>query len=144
MIYTHAAAALVAAAVAATGAWQVQNWRYAAKEKAHVEQQMADQRASAAAAIRRVDTVSQAQSDAAARLDSLRRSAGLARDELDGLRMASEAAMRTASASLDACRRDAAALASVLADVERAGRDMAAAAQGHASDSLMYQDAWPK
>ncbi len=28
MIYTHAAAAIIAAALAATGAWQVQNWRY--------------------------------------------------------------------------------------------------------------------
>lgn len=32
MIYTHAAAAIVAAALAAAGTWQVQNWRYGAKE----------------------------------------------------------------------------------------------------------------
>jgi prophage endopeptidase len=31
MIYTHVAAALVAAALAATGAWQVQAWRHEAK-----------------------------------------------------------------------------------------------------------------
>jgi hypothetical protein len=28
--------------------------------------------------------------------------------------------------------------------LERAGRDMAEAADRHASDSLMYQEAWPK
>lgn len=144
MIYTHAAAALVAAAVAATGAWQVQNWRYAAKEKAHVEQQMADQRASAAAAIRRVDTVSQAQSDAAARLDSLRRSAGLARDELDGLRMASEAAMRTASASLDACTATAAAYSRLLNQCGAEYQALGERADGHASDVRTLMQAWPK
>lgn len=32
MIYTHAAAALLAAAIAATGAWQVQAWRWGAHE----------------------------------------------------------------------------------------------------------------
>lgn len=31
MVYTHVAAALVAGAVGATGAWQVQNWRYGEK-----------------------------------------------------------------------------------------------------------------
>ncbi len=33
MLYTHAAAALIAAAVAAAGAWQTQNWRYGAIER---------------------------------------------------------------------------------------------------------------
>lgn len=32
MIYTHVAAALLAAALAATGTWRVQEWRYGAKE----------------------------------------------------------------------------------------------------------------
>lgn len=33
MLYTHAAAALIAAALAAAGAWQTQNWRYAAIDR---------------------------------------------------------------------------------------------------------------
>lgn len=33
MTYTHAAAALIAAALAATGAWETQNWRYAAIDR---------------------------------------------------------------------------------------------------------------
>ena len=39
MIYTHAAAALISAAIAATGAWQVQNWRFDARELARVQAQ---------------------------------------------------------------------------------------------------------
>lgn len=38
-LYTYAATALVAAAVAATGAWQVQAWRYGAKEGQRMEQE---------------------------------------------------------------------------------------------------------
>lgn len=44
MIYTHVAAALVSAAVASTGAWQVQNWRYESKEAARVENERELQR----------------------------------------------------------------------------------------------------
>lgn len=39
MIYTHAIAALIAAAIAATGAWQVQNWRFDARELERVQAQ---------------------------------------------------------------------------------------------------------
>ena len=42
MIYTHVAAALLGAAIAATAAWQVQDWRWNSKvdriEKNHAEQ----------------------------------------------------------------------------------------------------------
>ena len=39
MIYTHAAAALAAAALAFAGAWKVQDWRYGAQEAARLEQE---------------------------------------------------------------------------------------------------------
>jgi hypothetical protein len=32
MLYTHAAAALLGASIAAVGAWQVQNWRYTGEQ----------------------------------------------------------------------------------------------------------------
>lgn len=38
MIYTHLAAALIAGAVAAASAWQVQEWRYGAKEAERLEE----------------------------------------------------------------------------------------------------------
>ena len=51
---------------------------------------------------------------------------------------------RLPSATLDACRRDAAALGTVFnacrAEYEAMGRD----AQGHADDTLTLQQAWPK
>jgi hypothetical protein len=37
MIYTHLAAALIAAFIAGTGAWKVQDWRYASAEKDRME-----------------------------------------------------------------------------------------------------------
>lgn len=39
MIYTHLAAAAIAALVAGSGAWKVQDWRYAAKENDRLEQE---------------------------------------------------------------------------------------------------------
>lgn len=37
MIYTHAVAAILAALLAGTGAWQVQAWRYGAREAQRLE-----------------------------------------------------------------------------------------------------------
>ena len=45
MIYTHAAAALLGAAIAATGAWKVQAWRY---DAADADRMRAEQTAAAA------------------------------------------------------------------------------------------------
>ncbi len=55
MIYTHAAAALLAAAIAATGAWQVQAWRLGAHEadRLQAEQTARDARESDARQQRR-------------------------------------------------------------------------------------------
>ena len=54
MIYTYAAAALIAAALSVTGAWQVQAWRFDARDKqrieAQAEQRRNDEKAASAAA----------------------------------------------------------------------------------------------
>lgn len=39
LLYTHLAAALIVAAVAATSTWQVQNWRFDSAEKARLEKE---------------------------------------------------------------------------------------------------------
>jgi len=39
MIYTYVATALIAALLSAAGTWQVQGWRFAAKEKERLEAQ---------------------------------------------------------------------------------------------------------
>ena len=49
-IASHAAAALLAAAIAATGAWQVQNWRFDARELERVQAQAAATQQAARAA----------------------------------------------------------------------------------------------
>lgn len=41
MIWTHLAAAILAAVLSFVGAWQVQDWRYAAKDKVKLEQAIA-------------------------------------------------------------------------------------------------------
>ena len=48
------------------------------------------------------------------------------------------------STTADAVRERAAAIEAVFADMERTGADMARAADAHAADSLMLQQAWPK
>ncbi len=75
--------------------------------------------------------------------------AGL-RTERDGLRRNLRTALDAIrscgvpGAAADAAASRAAAVESVLADMESEGAGMARAAAGHAADSLMYQRAWPK
>lgn len=138
---------VIAAVVAAVGfgsAWQIQNWRCGAKEKDRVAQQLTDQRLSAATAIRRVDTVSQAQSDAATRLDSLRRSAGAARNELDRLRTSSAEALRVAGTSLDACVDRATTYDRLLNQCGAEYQALGERADRHTSDIKTLIQAWPK
>lgn len=60
MIYSHLAAALIAAVLAFSGAWTVQDWRFGAKEAARLEQEREAQRANAKTA----DTASQTHEEA--------------------------------------------------------------------------------
>jgi hypothetical protein len=148
-LYTYAATALVAAALGGAGAWQVQNWRHGEKLeaiRADVQEQVRMAEQAARAKEQTLNTkINEARNAATKRETTLRTDLAAAGRTADGLRSALYSfSSKLPSATPDACRSDAAALAELLADVERAGRDMAAAAQGHASDSLMYQEAWPK
>ena len=51
---------------------------------------------------------------------------------------------RLPGASLNACRNYAATLATVLGACQKEYRALGGDAAGHANDSLMYQQAWPK
>lgn len=71
--------------------------------------------------------------------------------ERDGLRHNLTVALNTIrscgavpSTAADAARERAAAIETVFAEMERAGAEMARAADAHAADSLMLQQAWPK
>lgn len=143
-LYTYAATALIAASLAATGVWKVQDWRYGAKEKERAEQQLENERIAAKAAIRRAEAVIEAQNEAQARARRNRLDADGARATADGLR---DDIMRTraeAATSLDACTLRANALGELFITVEEAGRGMAQKADLHASDLKTLMDAWPR
>ena len=145
MIYTHAAAALIAASIAATGAWQVQNWRYGAKETEREQQKLVEVRQSAATAIRQLDNVLMAQNAGAARAIRLRSDLDSARTELDRLRIALRAMpMPRTETSTSACPDRADPSRELLAQCAAELQDLAGKADRHANDALMLQQAWPK
>ena len=125
-------------------AWKWQAYRMDAKELEHVQQQLANERSAATAAIRRTETVIQAQSAAAVRERNLRNDAAGARVAAISLHDAAAAAMRDASVSHAACTERAAALGDVLGAVEAAGRSMAEKADRHALDAETLSAAWPR
>lgn len=115
-------------------------------------EKIAQQQASAAAESenRRMEAARQskvieAQNAQAKRTQVLQVAAAGARAESDGLR--DDLARNTANlpgASVDACRRYGATANAVLGEMAAEGGGLAEAAGSHASDSLMYQEAWPK
>lgn len=143
-MYTYVATGLIAASVAATGAWQVQDWRYGAKEKDRVEQQLENERLAAKAALRNADRVIEAQNKAEVRARGLRLDAAGARSAAISLHDAAAAAMRDAAVSHAACTERAAALGDVLGTVEAAGRAVSEKADRHALDAQMLVEAWPR
>lgn len=148
-LYIFVASILAALAIGAAGAWQVQDWRWTANVQAE-EIERAKVAAAAERENRRLETkrqsnVMEAQNAATKREAALRSALAAATRTGDGMRDTLYSfRAKLPSATPDACRSDAAALAELLEQVERAGRGMAEAADRHASDSLMYQEAWPK
>ena len=143
MIYTHAAAALIAASIAATGAWQIQNWRFDAKEKAHAEQKLVEVQQSAATAIRQLDNVLMAQNAGAARAIRLRSDLDSARTELDRLRIALRT-LPTADPTTGTCPDRAATVSKLFLECSEQLTTLAGKADRHASDLRTLTDAWPK
>ena len=144
MIYTHAAAALIAASIAATGAWQIQNWRFDAKEKAHAEQKLAQVQLSAAADIRRMDNTIQAQRAATSRAVALRRDLDSSRSELERLRDTLARPVPGTSAAADACPERTDPARQLLAACATELQAVAGAADRHASDAQALVEAWAK
>lgn len=137
-------AALLIAAGGFGSAWQIQSWRYDAKEKARVEQILVDQRLSAAVSIRRADNVIAAQNAAAGREVALRRDADGARTALVGLYAATDAALRNAATSQAACLDAAAALNDVLKQSTERYRSLGETCDRHVNDLKTLTSAWPK
>lgn len=143
-MYTYVATGLIAASVAATGAWKVQEWRYGAKEAEHAEQQLENERLAAKGALRNADRVIEAQNKAEAHARGLRLDVAGARSAAERLSDEIAATTRAAAASKEACIERIGAIGELLGTVEEAGRSMAEKADRHALDIKTLIESWPK
>ena len=148
MVYTHLAAAIVGAAIAAVGAWQVQGWRYGEQIASINTEHARQSEASAKRALRMTEHYRE-NADAAVRkaeerLAQNKRDADRLRGELDGLRgdLAS-VQERITSATREAVNQYAAAATVVFDQCSRRYSEMAENAQGHAATVQLLMDAWP-
>ena len=155
MIYTHAAAALLAAVIAAAGAWTAQSWRLGeqaqasqtALESLRREHAESLTRATAGAlnatiAWQKVkdDAIDRAQQRAKAQAHS----ADIARRERDSLRNTIAAAsLRLPDATPSACTEYGAAVSGLLNQCAAAYQELAEKADQHAASVKLMQDAWP-
>ena len=150
-ILTHAAVA----AVAALAAWTYQGAQIDAAVAAgnakvdRIEEQAAEAKTKAVNEARTEEqaiakTYQEALNAARTREAALQRDIASARAESDGLReQNAEAARRIASAPPDALREYASAVGELLTQCSRSHQELAAAADGHATDVRTLLDAWP-
>ena len=149
MIWTHVAAAILAAVVAFAGGWKVQGWRLGEQiaqiKAAQLEAVNTAAREARAQESKRFQGVQDAQAAAQTRAQAARRDADAARSELDRLRN-DIAATRggVPGESTAACAQRADAAADVLGQCAAAYSDLAAVADRHASDARTLIEAWPK
>ena len=149
MIYTHAAAAIIAASLAGWAGWSVQGWRLgeqiAALKTAQAEAVNTATREARAQESARFKGVQDAQAAAQTRAQVARRDADRARSELDRMRDTLSATRGgVPGESTAACTQRADAAADVLAQCGAAYQSMASIADRHASDARTLIEAWPK
>ena len=140
----YIASILASVAISSAITYQIQSWRYDAKEKAHAEQKLVAIQQSAAASIRWMDNTLDAQNAATARSVGLRRDRDSAYAELDRLRNAVARTMPGAGSAPGACVERANTVDQLLATCATELVEMGGIADRHASDALMLQQAWPK
>lgn len=148
MIYTHAAAGLAGAALAAVAAWNVQGWRMDA-QLSQLKTEYATAQAQAVEKAHAETIRLQSQKDAAERLararqSDLARDAAGARDDLERVRNASTEALLLSGHSHAACIDRATALKDVFDQCSGAFTGLAATADRLNSDRQTLTDAWPQ
>lgn len=149
MIYTHTASAIAGAILAGVFSWKVQALRYdhqitALQAKHQAEVQAAQDRALAAER-QTNQRLTEARNAAAKREQDLRRDGDALRGAFDRLRDQAAAARRDLpTATADAARITAATATELLEICAREYQALARAADGHASDTLTFQQSWPK
>lgn len=149
MIRLMALVALAASLIGACAGWKVQSWRLGAKlESMQTEftRTLAEAERKAQEQERRLNTQIQEARDAAAKREqNFRRDGDALRAELNWLRVESTDASRELPTLAPAAANGRAATAFQL--FERCTVEyekMARHAQGHANDTLMLQEAWPR
>lgn len=136
--------AIVSALISGLGVYKIQEWRMDAKEKAHVEQELADERQAATDRSELQRIAAHAVRNGVEREVALRASAAGASRALVGLSGAVDTTLRDAATSLGACTDRATALGGLLVDSERDYIETAAKAGRHASDVKTCHDTiWP-
>lgn len=145
---THIAAAAIAGVLAFGAAWQVQAWRYGG-QIADLKLEYAEAVASSAKSALKLTEHYRENADAAvkkaeARAAQNKRDADALRTELDGLRGdIANVPDRIRSASREAVDQYAATVTGVFERCVRRYSELAARADGHASDVQTLSDAWP-
>lgn len=156
MIYTHVAAALLAAIIAATGAWTAQSWRMGAQVQAsqaaleslkreHAESLTRASGSALNATLKwqkvKDDAIDRAQQRAKAQAHS----ADIARRERDSLRNTlATASLRLPIATPSACTEYGAAAGGLLGQCAAQYQELARQCDGHVSDVRLMMDAWPQ
>jgi hypothetical protein len=136
--------AIVAAALGFVSAWQLQAHQITKLTLEHTNERIAIQRASRATLERVTRQVAQAQNDATARAVVLRRESDNSRNALDGLRQSSDAALRAAVESVDACSRIVTTYGVVFAECSSHVQTLARDADQCFSDNQTLAEAWPQ
>jgi prophage DNA circulation protein len=148
-LYTYAATAVVAGALAFTGGWKVQAWRYDAQI---ADMQASHAKASADAARKAMDqtikmqrTKDDAIKAAEQRAKTQAANAAVLRTERDGLRAQLAATtVQLPSASCASVRDYATTITGLFDQCAGAFEGMAGKAQGHAADARLMLESWPK
>ena len=155
MISTHAAAALLAAVIAAAGAWTAQSWRLGEQAQASktalesLQREHAESLTRATASALNATLVWQKAKDdaldrAQQRAKTQAANAAAARRDADSLRSTlASASLRLPDATPSACVEYATASSGLLDQCAAQYQELAAVADGHVNDVRTCREAWP-
>lgn len=135
---------IFSAAIAFGAGWQVQNWRFGAKEKEHETQRISQLTAQRAADAQQLAKLGDVQKAAETRALALRRAADNARAESIGLRDAIATLSRIPAPDAEASTDRAVAVGELLAECGDKYQALGAVADRHASDVKTLSEAWPE
>ena len=149
MIWTHVAAAILAALIAFAGGWKVQGWRMGEQinqiKAAQLEAVNTATREARAQESARFKGVQDAQAAAQTRAQVARRDADRARGELDRMRDTLSATRGgVPGESPGACTVRADTAGQLLGACAAEAQELARIADAHANDARTLIEAWPK